>query len=914
MRTAALTIIAKNYLPFARTLMKSLRRSNPELIRFVVLVDRVDGYFDPAQEDFEVVLSEELGLPDSKWFHFKYSVIELSTAVKPYALEYLLRRYSLAKIIYFDPDIYVYGPLSSLCRLLDEHQIVLVPHLTGQLDEDMRPSELDILRAGIYNLGFIALAAGPETCQLLGWWKRKLLNHCIVDLPRGLFVDQRWMDLVPGLFSSVFINRQPGYDVAYWNLNHRRITRGPGEWLVNGEPLYFYHFSGLDPLNPEPLSKHQNRYRSSDLREALELLQAYCQEVIRSGYSECRQWPYAYGTFENGVSIPDATRPSHLECPELLSRLENPFSDEGFRILQQLWDEPVDGVRPVVSRLAYRIYRSRADLQAAMPDVLGTDRLAFLKWFMSSGSLEDPLHVKYTAPDGDPVNQPPETEAARSPAGARRPAVTVPLSKLAAAIYDSRPDLQVFFPDPCGRHALGFMLWLLTSGRQQYGLQDIHLRPIIEQRDRLLGLYGFRAKSWWRVASAAAAAAPTLRRIIGAGAALTGSRGRAQTGYNQAGTVRPFGINVVGYLHAEIGTGESARRALQSAVSAGLPVSQKNIELGDHCSERDLSAGPESADWPYFANLLHINADRTQDIARKLGPGFFSGRYNIGYWAWELEKFPSLWLDSSALYDEIWAPSTFVQDAISRSSPVPVIRISHAVEAETIQGVGRSDFGLPPDRFVFLVIFDALSVFRRKNPEGAIQAFKAAFGNSDRIQLVVKVNNGQRRPAEMNELRAQAAGLPVSIIDSCLSRREMTALINASDCVVSLHRSEGFGLVLAEAMAAGKPVIATAYSGNLDFTRPDNSFLVSYTLVRVGQGAEPYDSDALWAEPSIADASRQMQFVVNSEELRMTRAAAGRAFVREHLSPRSIGRLMFNRLELIRKRLERSQAVRPSLF
>jgi hypothetical protein len=165
------TIVAKNYLPFARVLMSSLKKANPEFRRFVILADDVNGYFDPGAEDFELILSEDVGIPNSKWFHFKYTILELSTAVKPYVLEYLLTRYNLSKVIYLDPDIRVYRSLDGLSRRLDSASMLLTPHLTAPLDDWRHPDDLDILRSGSYNLGFVALTAAPGMRRFLSWWQ-----------------------------------------------------------------------------------------------------------------------------------------------------------------------------------------------------------------------------------------------------------------------------------------------------------------------------------------------------------------------------------------------------------------------------------------------------------------------------------------------------------------------------------------------------------------------------------------------------------------------------------------------------------------------------------------------------------------------------------------------------------------------
>jgi glycosyltransferase involved in cell wall biosynthesis len=223
----------------------------------------------------------------------------------------------------------------------------------------------------------------------------------------------------------------------------------------------------------------------------------------------------------------------------------------------------------------------------------------------------------------------------------------------------------------------------------------------------------------------------------------------------------------------------------------------------------------------------------------------------------------------------------------------------HAVQVEGDCAVSRSDFSIPTDRFVFLTIFDLLSVLERKNPIGAITAFRRAFGNSKDCHLVLKISHAQERPQQMATLTAAAAGLPVTIINRTIDRAQVNGLIRACDCLVSLHRSEGFGLSIAEAMYLSKPVIATDYSGNTDFTRSDNAFLVEYDLTRVPKGCDPYDEGAVWAEPRLDHAVKQMQSVFNSPELRADRANRAGEYIRTHLAPEVVGKLMRERLELV---------------
>jgi hypothetical protein len=484
MEVAAFTIVAKNYLPFARVLMESLREWAPALRRFVVLVDKPDGYFDPDAEDFTVLLSDELDIPNSRWFHFKYTILELCTAVKPYAVQRLMERYGADRVLYFDPDIRVYGDLDSVLSALNEHTVVLTPHLTAPLEDEARPTDLDILRSGSYNLGFIGIRRCEESGRFLNWWQARLYDHCVVDLAKGLFVDQRWVDLVPGMFAGVGILRDSGLNVAYWNIAHRHVTRGPGGFLVNGQPLRFFHFSGFDPDKPHAFSRHQNRFTLDNIGTAAEVALDYKARLNAAGYSECKTWPYVYGVFENGAPIPDMGRPAHHEAPELVRKVADPFSAEGYEAFIELWNEPLsgpDGKPSGVTRLAYRIYRARTDVQLAMPDVFGGDLARFLNWVISSGTREHNLSEAFIAPIWELARKQYATPPAPRSAGRAHPIVNeriiatlrdrgiwvdagapiqvealnqligngnakLHLSRLAKAIYESRPDFAAVLP------------------------------------------------------------------------------------------------------------------------------------------------------------------------------------------------------------------------------------------------------------------------------------------------------------------------------------------------------------------------------------------------------------------------------------------------------------------------------------
>ncbi|MDE2496634.1 MAG: hypothetical protein KGK35_02300, partial [Xanthomonadaceae bacterium] len=244
------TIVSRNYLAYALTLMQSVAMRHPDSKRYLCLADeRAD---DPALDTdlFETVTIDQLGLPDFESFAFRYDIMELNTAVKPYMFEWLRMRHPQAGLVYLDPDIYVQRPLDEVAQAFADGKLaVLTPHLNAPLPDDGKfPTELSLMRTGAYNCGFVAInAAHPQSAALIDWWSRKLEFDCYVDLEAGLFTDQKWMDMAPSLFPDVAILRHDGYNVAYWNLVSRPIARtADGGYTANGVPLVFAHFSGVD--------------------------------------------------------------------------------------------------------------------------------------------------------------------------------------------------------------------------------------------------------------------------------------------------------------------------------------------------------------------------------------------------------------------------------------------------------------------------------------------------------------------------------------------------------------------------------------------------------------------------------------------------------------------------------------------
>ncbi|MBA3746694.1 MAG: FkbM family methyltransferase, partial [Solirubrobacterales bacterium] len=372
------TIIAANYAPFARVLAESFREHHPDGRVFVLVIDDIEGFLDPATEPFEIVRPGHLSIAQFDRMAALYNVLELSTAVKPWLLRHLLDERGAETLAYLDPDIQIFDSLGELEALLHEHRLVCTPHLTAPMPRDgLKPSETDILIAGSYNLGFIGLAPGPDTNELLDWWAERLETDCVVAPERGFFVDQRWMDFAPGLVPSFHVLRDPGYNVAYWNLATRDVKRRGEGWTVNDRPLRFFHFSGFDPKQPGSLSKHQNRIQLTERPALREICANYAELLLARTPASPRPWSYKYDRLPDGTKIDAPMRLGYRRAVEAGELTASPFTQHGAReLLRWLASTPDGATMP--SRYLLALYDTRADLRAAFPDVGGDDGPQFV--------------------------------------------------------------------------------------------------------------------------------------------------------------------------------------------------------------------------------------------------------------------------------------------------------------------------------------------------------------------------------------------------------------------------------------------------------------------------------------------------------------------------------------------------------
>jgi glycosyltransferase involved in cell wall biosynthesis len=366
------------------------------------------------------------------------------------------------------------------------------------------------------------------------------------------------------------------------------------------------------------------------------------------------------------------------------------------------------------------------------------------------------------------------------------------------------------------------------------------------------------------------------------------------------------GVNVFGYARSEHGIGQSLRSFVSALDAAGIASSIIDFNEGNLSRTEDRSLESRLvSEATHSINVFHINADQ-MPVAELHLPAHVFERFNIGFWHWELPEMRDEHLAGFRRLNEVWAPSAFVQDAVSKKSPVPVVRMPHAIRFSTSPDANRRRFDLPDGRFLFLMMYDFSSLQERKNPAAALEAFDRAFGRgSTRATLVVKTQNANHHPRDLDELRERLAGRrDVVWINETLTRQHVYDLYAVCDAFLSLHRSEGWGMGPIEAMYLGKPVVATNWSGNADFMRPDNSLPVNYRLVKIERDVGPYLTGQTWADPDVEHAAWLMRRVIEDDELRTRISREAMRTVHEDYSPEVIGRRIRARLDYVQSVLD----------
>ena len=783
--TAVFTIASENYFAQVQTLLKSLQETNPGWDRYFAVADEADQDITEALKETQthLIRMEELDISDLNDMKFRYDIMELNTAIKPFVMLKLLKQYE--RVVYLDPDIKVYAEMIEVNKGLDSYNFVVIPHYTGYFaDDGKHPDEPDIMRAGIYNFGFFAVKRSEESILAVKWWSKRLETLCINKQKEGIFVDQKWMDLLPGRH-QVCILRHNGYNVAYWNLSHRKAECRNGRYYFNGEELVFYHFSGFNPQKTDQISKHQTRYHMKDIGEVKKLFEEYSTETLANQFERWKNKKYAYNEFTDGRAITKV-----------------------FRIL----------------------YRENSDIKNM---VRGKNPFTCSEVFYDQKEKLTPALINYIIKDDENIG-----------------------------------------------------VFMINSTRSQW-VQWFHERLRDLQMD----------KEWIDYATnffAAHQAGFANDRII--------LDKKYMNMMKKERKELADGINLIGYIRSEHGVGEACRLTASALSTTEIPWQAYDWEEGNPSRKNERNWDNYISETiKYDISIFNINADQLPIARQKLPREAWEG-YRIGIWYWELTKFPDQWKNAFNLVDEIWAPTKYIQENISRISSVPVIYMPPGIRRDDPKEIyTREYYKLPPKAFLFLNFFDVYSYTSRKNPSAAVVAFQTAFRPDDMtVGLVLKINNASVKDENIVKLKELISNYQnIYIIAKTMTRDEINGLINSCDVSVSLHRSEGLGLLCEESMYFGKPVIATNWSGNTDFMTKENSCLVDYKLIPIGEYYGTNDPDQVWADPSVDHASEYMQRLKNDEVYYRQVSENARNDIRDRFSPEICGRRMECRIKEI---------------
>ncbi|MDX8527731.1 glycosyltransferase [Mesorhizobium sp. MSK_1335] len=693
------------------------------------------------------------------------------------------------------------------------------------------------MQAGVFNLGFMALADTPETLRLLKWWETRLRTECVSNrVADGLFVDQKFIDLWPAYCPGTSILRNPAYNVAYWNLDSRPVRRRGDAYEVDGVPLAFFHFSGVVPGNRSILSKHQRRWKPGSTPELQALFDDYHDRLEKFGLHRFSRIPYGFGTFTDGTGIPDAARRLFREQLE-------PFSGDPFADLPAYLNRPADldpNPDGVVTRFAHALWTTRSDLRAHF-DLRGSQsQLSYAHWFVSGGAAEAKVPPEFIRPVAKRISD--LGAQARKPTGN---------SKLAA-------------------DAARVAYRLLMKVQPNIGWLYRQVPPATRKRF----LDGLFRRAW--------------PAAFGGGSLPLG-----------------HGVSLIGYPFAEIGVGEAMRSLARSIESADVSYEVVNFDEQVRSSQKDRALEDRLTDTPSkTVNIFCVNADMLRSTVRGVGSAVLQNRYNILRPFWELPRIHPQWIDGLRQVDEIWAPTSFVRDAFASEIDRPVIHVPVSVSVPSDVRSNRDRFGISSDATAFLFAFDFSSYPTRKNPQAVLEAYLRAFGQDRKrnVSLVIKtMGQSAQRVEILNSVRRLAQDdCRIVLIDDVLSRADMYSLTASCDVFVSLHRSEGFGLGIAEAMALGKAVIATDFSGSRDFVSGETGFPVPCRLIDVEPDQYPYFVEGQkWAEPDIDEAARIMASLADNRDMAIVVGGAAKSFIANFHSPQAVGRIAETRLKQI---------------
>jgi len=293
----AFTVCTNSHLAQAKTMADSLVLHNPNYQVVIGLVDKIQETAHKALiEPHQIVAIETINIPDFEGLLGKFNLYEMSCLAKPYFAQYLFDTHTtLQKLLYFDTDMLIFDALKPIEASLEKYDIIINPHVTAPFNDAHSPHLRVFLNSGIYNGGFFALRRGQEAMRFLNWWQQYVAEDGYVNFCKGMFVDQLCLNFLPLFFENVLIERNPGYNVSYWNMHERTLTRRDGKWFVNNDfPLIFFHYSGYQLDKPDQLSLHQDRHDWARRTDVHQLFKYYHDGLIKNQHSQLLQTPNAY--------------------------------------------------------------------------------------------------------------------------------------------------------------------------------------------------------------------------------------------------------------------------------------------------------------------------------------------------------------------------------------------------------------------------------------------------------------------------------------------------------------------------------------------------------------------------------------------------------------------------------------------
>lgn len=362
----------------------------------------------------------------------------------------------------------------------------------------------------------------------------------------------------------------------------------------------------------------------------------------------------------------------------------------------------------------------------------------------------------------------------------------------------------------------------------------------------------------------------------------------------------PKGVNFIGPLKSQNGLGQSARLLAMLVKETGL-----SYAFNDYCTTQIIARDDHSFDkeltdeLPYGINLLHLNPFELRMAYLEKGRTLPEHRYNIGYWLWELDTIPPDWIPAIDLVDEIWTPSEYISNNFRKVTDKPVFTHPYYVTAPVLEQCDRAYFGLPDDKFLYLIMYDSNSTRARKNPMGAIEAYKTAFPKEqENVGLIIKINHSSKDDVAV--LEKELTGYQnIYFVTQTMEKEEVNSLIKAADVLISLHRAEGFGLVMAEAMLNDTVCVATDYSSNTEFMSHEAACMIGYDLITPEGDTGFYPKGSKWANPHPDEAAMQIKKLYEDPDYYRLKSENGRNYIEKKMCKEELVKQIKERLEQI---------------